>query len=91
MKEREIEDLTSEERKEIGDHYAKQFEDVFQPLARLFKDILKSKDTLALLFCIEVTQGLLSHVVKRFEDADDTPDTVHGWPVGGIGDTVGEA
>lgn len=91
MKEREIENLTSEERKEIGDHYAKEFQDVFLPLARLFKDVLKQKDPLALLYCIEVTEGLLHHVVEKFQDTDDTPDTVHGWPVGGIGDTVGEA
>ena len=89
---RSIEELTNEERKEIGEHYAKQFQDVFLSLARLFKDILKSKDTLALLYAIEVTEGLLHHVVERSDDTDEMPETVHGWPVAGAGeDTAGEA
>jgi hypothetical protein len=88
---KKIEDLSEVEKEELSQSYRQRYQEFFDQLVKTMGELVAAQDNYGYLFVCEAIAACLHHASDRLNENKDIPPTTHGWPVGGIGDTVGEA
>ena len=76
-----IEELTAEERIELGEHYVKNYAWAFKGLVQLCAEACCNKDNGLLLFAAETVNALLQSSWAKIDDEADEPKIIAGWPL----------